>query len=227
MAFGLLTCCGALAALPSSCFVPVVCATVPGQQHPISPVDVRMPSEITSTRESAATHTYCPPGRVRAFDCVFVSHFDSSPLASSIKHRRSEQHSGVHRLPPEGTPRQPGQKTPHRLHRRRSPSNRPDPQTNMAPFEKSMEMMSFKQRKCLGESHFALVFQHRSHILCVTHKRCSLFQLFSETRKDEVCTIRTKFPNKLPVSWSSLQIKHLIKCYVMTPADPRYVLALR
>ncbi|XP_031718701.1 microtubule-associated proteins 1A/1B light chain 3C [Anarrhichthys ocellatus] len=39
----------------------------------------------------------------------------------------------------------------------------------MAPFEKSMEMMPFKQRKCL------------------------------ETRKDEVCTIRTKFPNKLPV----------------------------
>ncbi|TWW55677.1 microtubule-associated proteins 1A/1B light chain 3C [Takifugu flavidus] len=39
----------------------------------------------------------------------------------------------------------------------------------MAPFEKSMEMMPFKQRKCL------------------------------ETRKDEVCTIRSKFPNKLPV----------------------------
>ncbi|KAM8732636.1 microtubule-associated proteins 1A/1B light chain 3C [Acanthopagrus latus] len=39
----------------------------------------------------------------------------------------------------------------------------------MAPFEKSMEMMPFKQRKCL------------------------------ETRKDEVCSIRSKFPNKLPV----------------------------
>ncbi|KAL2077477.1 hypothetical protein ACEWY4_026981 [Coilia grayii] len=39
----------------------------------------------------------------------------------------------------------------------------------MAPFEKSMEMMPFKQRKCLA------------------------------TRKDEVCNIRSKFPNKLPV----------------------------
>ncbi|XP_073342765.1 microtubule-associated protein 1 light chain 3 gamma [Pagrus major] len=39
----------------------------------------------------------------------------------------------------------------------------------MAPFEKSMEMMPFKQRKCL------------------------------ETRKHEVCSIRSKFPNKLPV----------------------------
>ncbi|XP_005817017.1 microtubule-associated proteins 1A/1B light chain 3C-like [Xiphophorus maculatus] len=39
----------------------------------------------------------------------------------------------------------------------------------MAPFEKSMEMTPFKQRKCLA------------------------------TRKDEVCTIRSKFPNKLPV----------------------------
>ncbi|KAF5896033.1 microtubule-associated proteins 1A/1B light chain 3C-like [Clarias magur] len=39
----------------------------------------------------------------------------------------------------------------------------------MAPFEKSMEVMPFKQRKCLA------------------------------TRKDEVCTIRSKFPNKVPV----------------------------
>ncbi|KAL6480474.1 hypothetical protein AOLI_G00059250 [Acnodon oligacanthus] len=39
----------------------------------------------------------------------------------------------------------------------------------MPPFERSMEMMPFKQRKCLA------------------------------TRKDEVCTIRSKFPNKLPV----------------------------
>ncbi|XP_014054432.2 microtubule-associated proteins 1A/1B light chain 3C [Salmo salar] len=39
----------------------------------------------------------------------------------------------------------------------------------MPPFEKSMELMSFKQRKCLA------------------------------TRKHEVCSIRTKFPNKLPV----------------------------
>ncbi|CAM4615721.1 microtubule-associated protein 1 light chain 3 gamma [Siphateles boraxobius] len=39
----------------------------------------------------------------------------------------------------------------------------------MPPYEKSMEIMPFKQRKCL------------------------------ETRKDEVCTIRSKFPNKLPV----------------------------
>ncbi|KAL0973875.1 hypothetical protein UPYG_G00212300 [Umbra pygmaea] len=39
----------------------------------------------------------------------------------------------------------------------------------MPPFEKSMELMSFKQRKCLA------------------------------TRKNEVCSIRTKFPNKLPV----------------------------
>ncbi|KAF3838516.1 hypothetical protein F7725_010284 [Dissostichus mawsoni] len=40
----------------------------------------------------------------------------------------------------------------------------------MAPFEKSMDLlMPFKQRKCL------------------------------ETRKDEVCSIRSKFPNKLPV----------------------------
>ncbi|XP_029918584.1 microtubule-associated proteins 1A/1B light chain 3C [Myripristis murdjan] len=39
----------------------------------------------------------------------------------------------------------------------------------MAPYEKSMEMMPFKQRKCL------------------------------ETRKHEVCSIRSKFPNKLPV----------------------------
>ncbi|XP_058506078.1 microtubule-associated proteins 1A/1B light chain 3C [Solea solea] len=39
----------------------------------------------------------------------------------------------------------------------------------MAPFEKSMEMMPFKQRRCLA------------------------------TRRDEVCSIRSKFPNKLPV----------------------------
>ncbi|XP_076877496.1 microtubule-associated protein 1 light chain 3 gamma [Brachyhypopomus gauderio] len=39
----------------------------------------------------------------------------------------------------------------------------------MPPFEKSMELMPFKQRKCLA------------------------------TRKDEVFTIRSKFPNKLPV----------------------------
>ncbi|XP_072519166.1 microtubule-associated protein 1 light chain 3 gamma [Salminus brasiliensis] len=39
----------------------------------------------------------------------------------------------------------------------------------MPPFERSMEMMPFKERKCLA------------------------------TRKDEVCTIRSKFPNKLPV----------------------------
>uniref|UniRef100_A0A3Q0T3R2 Microtubule-associated protein 1 light chain 3 gamma, like n=1 Tax=Amphilophus citrinellus TaxID=61819 RepID=A0A3Q0T3R2_AMPCI len=38
----------------------------------------------------------------------------------------------------------------------------------MAPFEKSMETVPFKQRKCL-------------------------------TRKNEVCSIRSKFPNKLPV----------------------------
>ncbi|XP_008278544.1 microtubule-associated proteins 1A/1B light chain 3C [Stegastes partitus] len=48
-------------------------------------------------------------------------------------------------------------------------ANRPKQQASMAPFEKSMEMMPFKQRKCL------------------------------ETRKDEVCSIRSKFPNKLPV----------------------------
>ncbi|XP_060935946.1 microtubule-associated proteins 1A/1B light chain 3C [Limanda limanda] len=41
----------------------------------------------------------------------------------------------------------------------------------MAPFEKSMEMMPFKQRRNL----------------CI------------ETRKDEVSSIRSKFPNKLPV----------------------------
>uniref|UniRef100_A0A8C6NL36 Microtubule-associated protein 1 light chain 3 gamma, like n=6 Tax=Nothobranchius TaxID=28779 RepID=A0A8C6NL36_NOTFU len=45
----------------------------------------------------------------------------------------------------------------------------PKLKANMAPFEKSMEMMPFKQRKCLA------------------------------TRKDEVCSIRSKFPNKLPV----------------------------
>ncbi|XP_048032236.1 microtubule-associated proteins 1A/1B light chain 3C [Megalobrama amblycephala] len=39
----------------------------------------------------------------------------------------------------------------------------------MPPYEKSMEIMPFKQRKCLA------------------------------TRKDEVCNIRSKFPNKLPV----------------------------
>uniref|UniRef100_A0A8C1AFY0 Microtubule-associated protein 1 light chain 3 gamma, like n=1 Tax=Cyprinus carpio carpio TaxID=630221 RepID=A0A8C1AFY0_CYPCA len=39
----------------------------------------------------------------------------------------------------------------------------------MPPYEKSMEITPFKQRKCLA------------------------------TRKDEVCTIRSKFPNKLPV----------------------------
>ncbi|XP_028816793.1 microtubule-associated proteins 1A/1B light chain 3C-like [Denticeps clupeoides] len=39
----------------------------------------------------------------------------------------------------------------------------------MAPFERSMEMKPFKQRKCLA------------------------------TRKHEVCSIRSKFPNKLPV----------------------------
>ncbi|XP_048885175.1 microtubule-associated proteins 1A/1B light chain 3C [Brienomyrus brachyistius] len=39
----------------------------------------------------------------------------------------------------------------------------------MAPFEKSQEVKPFKQRKCLA------------------------------TRKDEVCSIRSKFPNKLPV----------------------------
>ncbi|CAB1337532.1 unnamed protein product [Coregonus sp. 'balchen'] len=39
----------------------------------------------------------------------------------------------------------------------------------MPPFEKSMELMPFKQRKCLA------------------------------TRKHEVFSIRTKFPNKLPV----------------------------
>ncbi|XP_023685213.1 microtubule-associated protein 1 light chain 3 gamma [Paramormyrops kingsleyae] len=39
----------------------------------------------------------------------------------------------------------------------------------MPPFEKSQELKPFKQRKCLA------------------------------TRKDEVCSIRSKFPNKLPV----------------------------
>uniref|UniRef100_A0A671KT96 Microtubule-associated protein 1 light chain 3 gamma, like n=1 Tax=Sinocyclocheilus anshuiensis TaxID=1608454 RepID=A0A671KT96_9TELE len=39
----------------------------------------------------------------------------------------------------------------------------------MPPYEKSMEIMLYKQRECLA------------------------------TRKDEVCTIRSKFPNKLPV----------------------------
>ncbi|XP_066575163.1 microtubule-associated proteins 1A/1B light chain 3C [Amia ocellicauda] len=39
----------------------------------------------------------------------------------------------------------------------------------MPPFEKSHELKTFKQRKCL------------------------------ETRKHEVCTIRSKFPNKIPV----------------------------
>ncbi|TNN49776.1 Microtubule-associated proteins 1A/1B light chain 3C [Liparis tanakae] len=48
----------------------------------------------------------------------------------------------------------------------------------MAPFEKSVEMMPFKQRRCLGNTPY---------------------DFFLETRKDEVCTIRTKFPNKLPV----------------------------
>ncbi|XP_051276901.1 uncharacterized protein map1lc3cl [Dicentrarchus labrax] len=73
-------------------------------------------------------------------------------------------------LPPEGTSPSAWARPPHRLHHswslQATPSNK---QTNMAPFEKSMEMMPFKQRKCL------------------------------ETRKDEVCSIRSKFPNKLPV----------------------------
>ncbi|KAG7230404.1 hypothetical protein INR49_024510 [Caranx melampygus] len=76
---------------------------------------------------------------------------------------------------PRGLHRQPGEDhigatSCSRLHHlwslQTAPSNQ---QTNMAPFEKSMELMPFKQRKCL------------------------------ETRKDEVCSIRSKFPNKLPV----------------------------
>merc|ERR1712002_37008 len=75
---------------------------------------------------------------------------------------------GVCKLPPEGTSPSAWARPPPPPPSPQVSANRPEA-TNMAPFEKSMEMMPFKQRKCL------------------------------EIRKDEVCSIRSKFPNKLPV----------------------------
>lgn len=61
---------------------------------------------------------------------------------------------------PRGRHRQPGARPssrrhhPHRLHHHWSPQTaQHNKQTNMAPFEKSMELMPFKQRKCLGKSY--------------------------------------------------------------------------
>uniref|UniRef100_A0A3P9B6N5 Microtubule-associated protein 1 light chain 3 gamma, like n=1 Tax=Maylandia zebra TaxID=106582 RepID=A0A3P9B6N5_9CICH len=53
------------------------------------------------------------------------------------------------------------------LHHHRPLRNTQQNQAQMAPFEKSVETVPFKQRK--------------------------------STRKNEVCSIRSKFPNKLPV----------------------------
>ena len=69
--------------------------------------------------------------------------------------------------------------------------------------------MPFKQRKCLGESRLILGDSLAS---ASALKMCGCWFVkvfpsfvccwffFVETRKDEVCSIRSKFPNKLPVS---------------------------
>ncbi|XP_028315225.1 microtubule-associated proteins 1A/1B light chain 3C [Gouania willdenowi] len=97
----------------------------------------------------------------------------SAPIAPPtcaflISLRITADQRGLLILPPEGTQPSARERPTSHLHHRWSLQTALR-NTHMAPFEKSMEMMPFKQRKCL------------------------------ETRKDEVCNIRSKFPNKLPV----------------------------
>ncbi|XP_034739591.1 microtubule-associated proteins 1A/1B light chain 3C [Etheostoma cragini] len=107
------------------------------------------------------------PTRTRSVSLFVGVPFQLLPAPSPIKHQRPEQLSGVLLTSTRGdftvSPGKTAVPPPTPL------ACKPPRATNMAPFEKSMEMMPFKQRKCL------------------------------ETRKDEVCSIRTKFPNKLPV----------------------------
>lgn len=102
----------------------------------------------THTHTHLCIHTHFSPGRGACL-CLLVSHFDSSQPTHPIKHEWSPQLVGVCLLPPEGT---------LSLARARQPPSPPASakhstnQAHMAPFEKSVETVPFKQRKCLGRT---------------------------------------------------------------------------
>jgi len=173
----LLTCCAALITLLSSCLYPSVWMCPGQQQHPISPVAVRMPSEITSTCESAATHA-----AHQDEECVFdgVCHistppcFYKTPVVWAAQWGLLTSTRGDFIVSPGKTAAPP---PPPLVF-----ANHPKQQTNMAPFEKSMEMMPFKQRKCLGESHACLASAHWTHPVWCCIKHSKLFLLRNKKR---------------------------------------------
>lgn len=107
---------------------------------------LRVEHDVWNHNTHSCTHTQPPPPR-RARLCGWLT----PPASGSYKTTQPpSSHSG---FAAEGT--RPPSATVHGVSISTGPCKPPpEEQTSMAPFEKSMEMMPFKQRKCLGNNLF-------------------------------------------------------------------------